>query len=217
MRAFFPTSEGRGEKIPHEGGLAVLHLSSQNFLAPGGGMQRSPRAPSRRGNHAGAPKRSAVFAAPPVNFRRSFSAVAAVAQALEVRAVGEHRPISAVIRDMIHIRCPSPDPTLRTRTAPWLMQKLRWPQILEPDIRAIHPAPRLGRLTAPVTAGFMLVTVSGRSQRMASGMAAQPHRFVCQGYHLLAKQKTPAPNDRIPFGTIMGSGVLRSGLLRYPG
>lgn len=145
---------------------------------PGGGTQRSPRVPSRRGNHAGTPKHSAVFAAPFVNFRRSFSAVAAMAQALEIHAINEQPPISTVIHDMIHICCPSPDPTLRTRTTPWLMQKLRWSQILEPNISAIHPAPRLGRLTAPVTAGFMLVTVSGRSQRMASGMAAQPHRFV---------------------------------------
>ena len=35
---------------------------------------------------------------------------------------------------------------------------------------------------------------------MTSRMAAKTHRFVCQGYHLLQKTKTPKPNDAIPFG-----------------
>ena len=48
MRAFFPTSESRGEKIPHKGGLAVLHLSSQNFFTLGEG-RKDPRGCLRAG------------------------------------------------------------------------------------------------------------------------------------------------------------------------
>ncbi len=130
MRAFFPHVRKPWGKIPHKGGLAVLHLLSQNFFTLGEG-RKDPRGCLRAGgNHAGTPKHSAVFAAPFVNFRRSFSAVAAIAQALEIHAINEQPPISTVIHDMIHICCPSPDPTLRTRTTPWLMQKLRWSQIL---------------------------------------------------------------------------------------
>ena len=102
MRAFSPTSESRGEKSPTKEASRFCIFCLKTFY-PGGGTQRSPRVPSRRGNHAGTPKHSAVFAAPFVNFRRSFSAVAAMAQALEIHAINEQPPISTVIHDMIHL------------------------------------------------------------------------------------------------------------------
>ena len=172
----------------------------QNIFYLGGSLERSPQAPARRRSHAGAPKCSAVFAAPSVNFRCSFAAMATVAQALQVASIGEQRPISTVIHDVVHIRGSGTHTTLSAFAAPRLAHKLRWPQILVPDIRTIHPAPRLCSIAAPIATGLVLVAVSGHRQRMTSWMSAQTHRFVCQGYHLLQKTKTPKPNDAIPFG-----------------
>ena len=76
-----------------------------------------------------------------VQFARRFAAVAAVAKALEVRAIAELLPISLVVGYVIHVRRTDASTVPGALTAERLAHELCRPQIKPPLVGLVHPPP----------------------------------------------------------------------------
>ena len=111
-------------------------------------------------------------------FLRSFSAVASMAQALEITRISKQRPIALMIPDVVNIRCPGSYAPSCAITAPWLPQELLWPQLIAPFVCAVHPAPTLGHITAIISALWsMALAPPVLCQCRASWVSAGPERL----------------------------------------
>ena len=152
-------------------------------------------------------------------FRHGLTAVAGMAEALQVPPVREHRPVPVVRLHMIHVRGPGAVPGISGRIpsgalpAERLPQELGGPQVIRPFRGGIHPPPGLGRLAAP-SAVFRLVgrAVSVRDQDAASRVPARPqgllcHRAITSGQNKRAWADTSAL--RIMWLRLIGSGSNR--------
>lgn len=107
-RHVFPENP-HGEKILHEGGRAVLRPSAQTFFAGGRGARKRPRtrtAPPVRPKRSAGHRCQRARKAPRFcwHFGHRLATMAGMAKALEIAAVREHCPVSAVRLDVVHFR-----------------------------------------------------------------------------------------------------------------
>ena len=181
------------------GGPAVSAAKSQTFLT-GGRPEKIPARCLRA-----APERPSL---PPllrkllrrtpvvfVHFPRRLAAMAAVAQALQIAPVAESCPVSLVVHDVVHVRCPDTKPTLCALAAEGFAQELRRSKIAFPPVGLVHPAPRLCLSAAPVAAWPVCVAVTIAHQHAAAGMPAGSEWLLAHGLSPPGKNKKPAPTQ----------------------
>ena len=102
---------------------------------------RASERPSLRQLCPGQTQNQASFSLrfPPISHR--FPRVAAVTQALQVVRVGEARPVSLVIHDVVNVSRPDPVAALGTFPAEGLPKELPRPEVFRPDVQAVPPVP----------------------------------------------------------------------------
>ena len=141
-----------------------------------------------------------------------------MAQGLQVAAVREPLPVALVGLDVVHVRGPGAQAMLGALPAIRLPQELVGPEIVRPLWAQIQPVPG-GAVGAALCLGPGLVSgaVAVWHQDAAAWMPTRSQRFLAHGYHLMADKKTPETMTTLAGVSVMGSGVLRSGLVRYAG
>ena len=143
------------------------------------------------------------------HFCHGFPTVAGMAEALQVAAVCEHRPVSTVRLDVIHLRGRWPSAVPGTLTAKRPSTELAGPQVLRPLRGKVHPVPGLGRGAASVL-WAVEITVAVGDQGSTSRMPAGAQRLVSHGLSPPDKIKTPEPMTK----PAMGDHGLRRSTLR---
>lgn len=140
--------------------------------------------------------------------------MAAVAQALEISLVAKPRPIAAVVNHVVNVRRPHAQAALRARTAERLSHQLRRPQLVPPFRRGVHPAPRLGLLSAlAARCRSMLITVAITHELAATRMPTWPKGLHAHGLSPPRKNKSPHRQSR--FSRVLRRRLIGSGSSRY--
>lgn len=124
-----------------------------------------------------------------------FSAVAAVAQAPQVGAIREQRPIALVIPDVIHVSGPHPVAVFRADAAERLPEQLCRPQVIPPDGQEVPVVPG-GAFFSCCLFRLMLRTVSRAHKFTASRFSTGAQRFARHGLsppRFRANKKKPEP------------------------
>lgn len=182
----------------------------------------SGRTHSRTGRHT--PEHGRRFPAPHSRiflpffglFHGRFAVMTALAQTLVIARVNKQQPVSAVGLDMVYHRGPGADASPGTLPAERFPQKLRRAQVVSPG-RQIVPAVVLRAVPALVL-GLVCWAPTVPGQRWASRMLTRAQWLLRYGLSPPCgqREKTPEPLTQ-PFRVVMGSGVQRSDLSRYPG
>ncbi len=115
---------------------------------------------------------------------------------MQIASIRELRPVAFVRLYVVHVRGPGTDSTLGAFPAKRLLQELRWPQIIQPFRRQVHPVPGLG-LGAAAVFWLMGCAVSIRHQDAASRMPARPERLLCHRA-ITSGQNKKRPSHRHP-------------------
>ena len=183
-----------GKKSCTKGGVRSCAPPPKLFL-PGGGVQGNaahthpprPCAQAFRWSSLPAGTQSASLL---LHFGHRLATMAGMAKALEIAAVREHCPVSAVRLDVVHFRGRRPVSAPGTFPAKGLAKELSRPQVLRPLWSQVHPVPGLGRIAAAVL-GAVEITIAASDQGRTPRMSAWTQRLLCHGL-------SPAPT-RPPF------------------
>ena len=143
------------------------------------------------------------------HFGHRLAAVTGMAKALEIAAVCEHCPVSAVRLDVVHFRGRCPDSVPGALSAKRLSKELAGPQVLHPLWGQVHPVPGLGLIAASVL-WTVEITVAVGDQGRTPRMPAWAQRLVSHGLSPPGKTKTPEPMTK----PAMGDHGLRRSTLR---
>ena len=148
-----------------------------------------------------------------LHFGHRLATMAGMAKALEIAAVREHRPVSAVRLDVVHFRGRRPVSAPGTFPAKRLAKELSGPQVLRPLWSQVHPVPGLGRIAAAVL-GAVEITIAASYQGRTPRMSAWTQRLLCHG--LSPPGKTKSRHRRLLHRKIIGTGLSEStGHVRY--
>lgn len=158
-------------------------------------MQRSTRARTRARPR---PSVQQVSLAParlfaPVSHRfGGLLTVVLMAKALQIFGVGEPRPVSLVVDDVVDVCRLGADPHPGTLAAPWLLGQLHIPQHA-PGLGLVQPMPGCRRATPLIHCPSWAVGIAIpiRHQLGAARVAAWPERFLAHGLSPPGKQKEP--------------------------
>lgn len=199
-----------GKIFRTEGGLRSEAARAKLFY-PGGRVQGFPRACAVGAPAPKCPAASAAIASLErslfrSNFRKSLTAVAGMAQALEIAPVPESLPVSAMWLYMVYLRCAGSITTTGTLSAKGLCQQLGRPQVLCPLLGQVHPMPGLAFLS-PGPLGPMELTVTVCHQLTASRMPTGPERLHGHGLSPPSKTKS-ARAFHTPKGCFMAQALV---------
>ena len=92
-------------------------------------------------------------------------------ETLEIAAICEDCPVSAVRPDVVHFCGRCPDTMPGTLPAKWLLKELVGPQIIRPLCGQVHPVPGLGLVAAAVLWAVAVAVAVGdqdRTSRMSA-------------------------------------------------
>lgn len=142
-----------------------------------------------------------------------FSAVARVAERLEVLGIDKQRPVSSMGCDVVNIGCTSSFAGKCTMTAEWLAQELIRSKMVSKDRQLVPPVPGCSFLAA-TTLVFRLVcvTVPIPGQDTAANMSAGSQGPNCHGLSPPGIQKAPEPSHRFG-GSAQARWLRLSGLI----
>ena len=84
---------------------------------------------------------------------------------LEIAAICEDCPVSAVRPDVVHFCGRYPDAMPGTLPAKWLLKELVGPQIIRPLWGQVHPVPGLGLVAAAVLWAVAVAVAVGDQDR----------------------------------------------------
>lgn len=206
-----------GKKSCTKGGVRSCGRPPKLFL-PGGGVQGNtahthpprPCAQAFRWSSLPAGTQSASLL---LHFGHRLATMAGMAKALEIAAVREHCPVSAVRLDVVHFRGRRPVSAPGTFPAKGLAKELSGPQVLRPLWSQVHPVPGLGRIAAAVL-GAVEITIAASDQGRTPRMSAWTQRLLCHG--LSPPGKTKSRHRRLLHRKIIGTGLSEStGHVRY--
>ena len=138
--------------------------------------------------------------------------MAGMAKALEIAAVREHCPVSAVRLDVVHFRGRRPVSAPGTFPAKGLAKELSRPQVLRPLWSQVHPVPGLGRIAAAVL-GAVEITIAASDQGRTPRMSAWTQRLLCHG--LSPPGKTKSLHQHVRPLRIMWHRLIGTGTRRY--
>lgn len=179
--------------------MRFFHLPAVLFDHPLGqskaeGFSRPhPDAQARTGGRPSVPSFFPIFRLrfPPILplISHGFTAVAGVAQTLQVAPVDEPVPDALVILHMVHVRGPRPHPSPSALPAERLQKQLSRPQIVRPDGQAVPVVP-LRALAPRRLLGLVLGAPSVMGQFGASWMTARPERLHGHGLSPPGKTKS---------------------------
>ena len=197
-------------------GRAVLRPSAQTFFAGGGGQGNAahthpprPCAQAFRWSSLPAGTQSASLL---LHFGHRLATMAGMAKALEIAAVREHCPVSAVRLDVVHFRGRRPVSAPGTFPAKGLAKELSRPQVLRPLWSQVHPVPGLGRIAAAVL-GAVEITIAASDQGRTPRMSAWTQRLLCHG--LSPPGKTKSLHQHVRPLRIMWHRLIGTGTRRY--
>ena len=184
-----------GKKSCTKGGVRSCVPPPKLFLPGGGGQGNAahthpprPCAQAFRWSSLPAGTQSASLL---LHFGHRLATMAGMAKALEIAAVREHCPVSAVRLDVVHFRGRRPVSAPGTFPAKGLAKELSRPQVLRPLWSQVHPVPGLGRIAAAVL-GAVEITIAASDQGRTPRMSAWTQRLLCHGLSPRAKQKACA-------------------------
>ena len=147
-----------------------------------------------------------------LHFGHRLATMAGMAKALEIAAVREHCPVSAVRLDVVHFRGRRPVSAPGTFPAKGLAKELSRPQVLRPLWSQVHPVPGLGRIAAAVL-GAVEITIAASDQGRTPRMSAWTQRLLCHG--LSPPGKTKSLHQHVRPLRIMWHRLIGTGTRRY--
>lgn len=205
-----------GKKSCTKGGVRSCGRPPKLFL-PGGGVQGNtvhthpprPCAQAFRWSSLPAGTQSASLL---LYFGHRLATMAGMAKALEIAAVREHCPVSAVRLDVVHFRGRRPVSAPGTFPAKGLAKELSRPQVLRPLWSQVHPVPGLGRIAAAVL-GAVEITIAASDQGRTPRMSAWTQRLLCHG--LSPPGKTKSLHQHVRPLRIMWHRLIGTGTRRY--
>lgn len=205
-----------GKKSCTKGGVRSCVPPPKLFL-PGGGAQGNaahthpprPCAQAFRWSSLPAGTQSASLL---LHFGHRLATMAGMAKALEIAAVREHCPVSAVRLDVVHFRGRRPVSAPGTFPAKGLAKELSRPQVLRPLWSQVHPVPGLGRIAAAVL-GAVEITIAASYQGRTPRMSAWTQRLLCHG--LSPPGKTKSLHQHVRPLRIMWHRLIGTGTRRY--